>query len=373
MTFTYWIVDTRTGVKQFQVFPVSGSCGRLLNGAGSGGSHTFQLGVPSLLGWAQWDALTVPWARTLVVSWNGVVKYSGLISRRTRVPKSQQMTVSHVDVRALLATRYIFGGGQYRPGLQGTPPGDLSLLDMELYSIAAQIILAALTGPGGIYGLPIALLPTVAGVHDRTYHNENFVTAESALQEVQSADGGPDIDIASRWKSDGTHEWFQRSGTPTQPTILGTPVDLMMSVENAAAFDVTVIDDAMNQMTGVFAVGNGSGKDMLVEGSGLADMGLATIPARDTTEQFKEVDNSAQLFGHAKSEMYARQFPTQQWSLSILAAGTPGLAHIELGSPVSLFFENEAWISDGWVRLRCIEYSFDMSGTVNLELQPLRG
>lgn len=371
--FTYDIVDTRTGVKQLQVFPVSGSGTRLLNGPGSGGSHTFQLGASSGLSWAQWDALTVPWARTLVVSWKGVAKYSGLISRRTRDPAARQMTLSHVDIRALLATRYIFGGGQYRPGLQGTTPGDLTLANMELYSIAAQVILSAMTGPGGIYGLPIALAATVAGGQNRPYHNENFINAEAGLQEIQSADGGPDIDLAPRWKSDGTHEWYQCYGTPAQPRIVGSQVDLLASADKSTAFDITVTEDAVNQMTGVFAVGNGNGKDMLVEGSGLADMGLATIPARDTTEQFKEVADSVQLFGHAKAEMFARRFPTQQWSLSIMADGSPGLADIELGTAVSLYFKNEDWISDGWVRLRCLQYSFDMSGVVKLELQPIGG
>jgi len=69
----------------------------------------------------------------------------------------------------------------------------------------------------------------------------------------------------------------------------------------------------------------------------------------------------------------ARALPTQQWSLSIMADGTPGLADIELGSHVSLYFKGEDWIADGWVRLRCIEYSFDMTCKVNLELQPWRG
>lgn len=373
MSFTYWIVNTRTGVKQLQVFPSAGSCDRLLNGGGSGGSHTFQLGDANGLSWAEWDALTTPWASTLVVSWRGVAKYSGLVSRRVR--SNGRMVVSHVDVRALLATRYVFGGGQYRPGIQAGPqPGDLTLANMELYSIAAQVLLVAMTGPGGIYSMPFSLAATVAGLQKREYHNENFLTAEAALQEIQSADGGPDIDLAPRWTAGGTHEWFQRTGTPAQPMILGNPFDVMMSADKPAAFDVAVTEDAMGQMTGVFAVGNGSGKDMRVEGSGLADVGLATIPARDTTEQFKEIVDSAQLFGHAKSEMFARQFPTEQWSLSLMADGTPGLADIELGSLVSLYFDDdESWISQGWVRLRCLSYKFDMSGKVDLELQPIGG
>jgi hypothetical protein len=373
VTFTYHIVDFRTGVKQLQVFPISGSCDRLLNGAGSGGSHRFQLGVPTDLSWAQWEALTTPWARVLVVSWRGVAKYAGLISRRTRDPESQQLTISHVDLRVLHSSRFIFGDGQYRPGVQSGPkPTDLNLLNLQKYSIIAAILNSTQTGPFGIYSYPIVLAPLVAGTDSRSYHNENFVTVESAMQEIQSANGGPDTDLAPRWTSTGTLEWYQRTGTGAQPLIVGSVVDMNMSASESPAFDVTVTDDAMNQMTGVFAVGNGSGKDMLVEGSGLAG-GVVVIPARDTTEQFKEVTDSSILYGHAVAEVNARQFPTQQWSLSIMADGLPGLADIELGSLVSLYFKGEEWIGDGWVRLRCIEYSFDMTGKVDLELQPWRG
>lgn len=375
MSYTYWIVDTITGEKQEQVFPLEGgNADRLLNAAGSGGTHSFLVGTFTNMTLQQWEDLLNPWSRTIVVSWNGKVKYSGLIARQKQIRTGNRFEITHVDVRVLLAARFVFGGGQYRPGLQtGEKPGDLIVTHKELYSIAAQVIRVALTGPHGIYGLPFALAGQAEGGHNRDYHNEELVIAENALQEIQSADGGPDIDLASRWTDDDTHEWYQRTGSPAQPLIISEEVTVLMSTEKPDAEDLVKIRDGAGQYTGVFAVGTGKGKDRRIEGSGLVDDVVPTTPARDTTEEFDWISESSELYSHATAEARAKKDPVEQWEMSLRVDGDPGLDNIELGSLVNLYFAvGDYWRKgDGWVHLRCVGYKLDGSKNLKITVQPM--
>ena len=373
MTYTYHIVDTRTGVKQLQVFPVSGSWARVLNNAGPGGSHTFQLGGPGVLSRLQWQNLSRQWARTIVVSWNGAAKYAGVITDNPFDDDSLQLTLGHVDIRSLLGlNRYVFGGGQYRPGIQsGPPPGDLILNNMELYSIAANVAYVGMQGPFDVYSLPIVLPATVPGAFSKSWHNENFTTVESALQEIQSTEGGPDIDFAPRWNALGNLEWVMRVGSPSVPMLGGNSLEWNMTVANPGIFKASRGSDAQKQWTGVFGVGNGSGKDMLVEGFGAGSLGDVSLPARDTIVQFKSIEDSVALQAQAKGELLAMRTPTKERAFSMLADGAPGFDLVQLGSPVSLYYKDHPWYDDGWERNRVTGYSGDMSNTINIKTQPV--
>lgn len=368
--WSYWIVDTRTGLKQLQVAPSAGSFGRVLNGRGQGGSHTFELAATELSR-EQWWGLTTPWARTLVVSWNGVAKYAGLITKRSYTFGARRLVVNHGNIRALLGRRYPFGVTGYWADPSETVPGKLECTGRALHSIAALVVQAGVVGPTDIYSLPIVLGGIVSGPHNRTYYNPTFETVESALEELQDADGGPDIDFEERWRPDGKLEWLMRTGNAASPAISGSTFEWNLA---AAATDLTgleIADDANNQVTGVHAIGAGSSDDMLVAGRGLSGVDVGPVPALDTHEAFKQIEDMAVLAGHARSQLATARFSTRQFSFSVQAGGIPDFAALRLGSIIRFYVRDDMWLPNGWVTLRLIGYSGEARSTrVTLDTQP---
>lgn len=371
--WSYWICDTRTGVKQLQVYPSSGPFNRALNAPGSGGSHSFQLGDTTLTR-AQWKALTTPWARTLAVCWDDQPHYAGVITKRPYNRDTKTLTLQHVDIRGLLAKRYPFGVTSYWTDGTETTPNKLVCTNKHLYSIASMVVSAGLIGPTSIYSLPIVVPSVVTGSHSRTYFNYNFTTVVDALQELQDADGGPDIDFEPRWSAGGTLEWLMRTGTNTTPALGGSTFDWNMTVEKPGLFDVSLDEDAQHQATGVFSIGSGSEEDMVVAGRGLTGADVGSVPALDTTQSYKSVDNLPTLIGHSDSELAIMRNTTKQWDLSFLATDTPGLNALRLGSTLRLFHHGDPWIDDGWTSLRLIGYSGQVgSDKITLDVQPVGG
>lgn len=372
-SWSYWICDTRTGVKQLQVFPSGGPFGRTLNAAGQGGSNTFQLGDRKLSR-EQWKDLTTPWRRELVRCWDDHPVYSGVITGRPYNRDTQTLTVNHADVRALLAKRYPFGVNSYYADGVAAPPGKLVLTNLSLRAIAANVVQQGMVGPHPIYSLPIVLPSlTEAGPYSRTYFNYNFTTVPSALQELQDVDGGPDIDFAPRWSSSDTLEWVMRTGTPTAPALTGGTFEFNLTSKNCPLTHVGVDEDGSKQVNGMFTIGKGSEEDMRVSGRGIGDYGETVFPALDGTQPLKDIDDLGVLLGHSIAAINVQQDPTKQWEMSLLASGYPGLNALTLGSTLRVYSKGDPWIDDGWTSLRLIGFSGDATETIALDVQPIGG
>ena len=373
MSWSFWVCDTRTGVKQLQVFPSGGSFGRTLNAAGQGGSDTFPLAA-SKLSRAQWKDLTTPWRRTLVRCWDGVPVYAGVITGRSYDRDTKTLTVRHADIRALLAKRFPFGvNSYYANGVSGAP-GKLVLTNLSLRAIAANVVQQGLIGPHPIYSLPI-VFPTLSepGPYSRTYFNYNFATVPSALQELQDVDGGPDIDFAPRWSASGTLEWEMRAGTPATPALTGGTFEFNLTSEECPLTHVNVDEDGSKQVNGMFTIGAGSEEDMRVAGRGIGDYGETIFPALDGTQSLKDIDDLNTLSLHSFSAINVQQNPTKQWGMSLLASGYPGLNRLTLGSTLRVYSKDDPWIDDGYASLRLIGFSGDMTENITLDVQPIGG
>jgi len=356
MSYTYAIVDTRTGVKQETVFPASGSWKRILNGNGSG-SHTFQLGDRALSS-ASWRALTTPWARTLVVSRNGSVVYAGLITSRPYDHGTTTLTVNHTDIRGILASRYPFGVGTYAGGT-------LVCSGLSLRAIAGRVVAAGLTGPRSTYSLPI-IIPTTTelGNDSRTYDNWNFQTVSDILDDLQQVANGPDIDFEPRWSASGTLEYVMRVGTPTVPLLGGASFDFNMNGTKSPLSGIGVNEDGSAQISGVFIIGQGSEADMIVGGIPVGSELPGIIPARDTTQSFKTVTTEATAGAMAVAASAALYGLTKQWDFKMVANDAVPIEGLRLGCTLKLHFQNDPWIPDGWSSLRLIGLSGDMTETV---------
>lgn len=365
MAWNFWFVDTRTGVKQLEVRPSSSSFSRVLNGEG-GGLHSFQLGE-RVLSRATWRGLVTPWSRTLVVSWGAVAVYAGVVVDSSYDRDLQTLNVATADVRKIFSYRFPFGSTSYYE-VDGVTPGKLVCTNLSLRSIVSRVMGAGLTGPFPIYSLPITL-PTSseAGTHSRTFYNYNFRTVDDLLDELQSTDGGPDIDFEPSWVSNAL-VWTMRTGTPAAPQLTGNTFEWNTAGEKCGLTGIRQTVSGAKQASGVFSIGEGSEEDMRVVGYGLES--AAPFPALDVTQSFKsgELDDAA-LFGQSKAMLDLLKTSTVQWEMGALASGYPGADQLRLGSTLRVNFKDDPWVYDGYSVTRLIGFSGDMSERIRFDVQ----
>lgn len=365
MSWNYWIVDTRTGVRQLQVHPSASSFSRVLNGEGSG-SHSFQLGE-RVLSRSVWRGLVTPWSRTLVVSWCETAVFAGVVVDASYDRDLMVLNVATADVRRIFSYRFPFGATSYYLG-DAVTPGKLVCTNLSLRSIVSRVMSAGLTGPFPIYSLPITL-PTSseAGTHSRTFYNYNFRTVDDLLEELQNTDGGPDIDFEPSWVSNAL-VWTMRTGTPAAPQLSGNTFEWNMSSASPGLTGVRQTVSGAKQASGVFTIGEGSEEDMRVVGAGLAT--AAPFPALDVTQSFKSGDlGDDALFAQSKAMLDLLKRSTVQWEMGALASGYPGADRLRLGSTLRVNFQDDPWIDDGYSVTRLIGFSGDMSERVRFDVQ----
>jgi len=366
----YWICDTRTGDKIVEVRPSAGSFRRVLCGSGSG-EHTFRLGFGKRTR-DQWRALTRPWARSIAIEEDGVVIYAGLIAKRKHRWKVWSFTISHVDVRELFRRRFPFGVKSYWSDEAASIPGRLVIEGKSQRAVVGKIMEQSLLGPYDTYSLPI-VYPDVneAGPITVTYENYLLRSTFDLYEDIQDLDGGADIDFDPRWSATGKLEYLLDVATPAQPHIVKGSKPFNMTVAAPRFTELTYEEDATDQLTGIFSVGAGSEVDMKVGGSG-AGPG-ASIPAMDIVETHKSESDQSVLASLSTAGRATLEHPTIQIGMSMLETKRYNLATMPVGTMVPLNFLDEAWIPDGVLDLRIIQFSGDMSAKVSFETQPLVG
>lgn len=284
--------------------------------------------------------------------------YAGVILANTCDLSTGKLSVTHSDIRSIFSRRTTLGANGYG----GVDGGRDEILNQTLDSIAARVILDGMTGPTTNYPLPIILPAAVASVFSRTYWDWNFPFVDQILDDLQNYLGGPDTELAPSWSASGKLQWTFRSGYLTGPS-----KDFYMNVPKPGLFDVKVTTDAQKQATEVYAVGKGSEADMKVAYSAVSS---STLPALVRVEQYKDVEDQAQLQGQADGDLNTYKAPTVQWDLSMMADGSPGLDELVLGANLRMYFKNHFWVPDGWTTVRLIGMSGDETNKVKLQVQP---
>lgn len=376
MSWSFQICDTRTGVRKLEVFPSDGRWSRRLNNSASG-SHTFQLG-DRLLTRHQWWDLTTPWSRTLVVSWiDGTVEtavYAGVITSTNYSWDKKTLQVDHVDLRDLFKNRYPFGVGSYWSDGTETKPGKLVCTNLSFRAIASRLVYEGANGPFPFYSLPIVLPSmTEAGPFSETYENWRFVTVYEALDDLQNRAGGPDIDFDPQWTgANGSLQWIMQVGVPTQYSsqLVGETFELNLTAADHGASSYGLARNGMKQLTGVFAIGEGTEEDMLVGGDGLD---VSDIPALDATQSFKGVDSKPVLASYSAATTAVLKDPILQTNFSLRADSWPGAARLKLASMFHIYSAGDEYLPDGYTDVRMIGISGDMTYQLVPVLQPVGG
>ena len=104
MAWSVWVCDTVSGAK-LQRLPVAAfSWSRVLNGSGSG-SATVKLNDAAVKK-LNARTLTNPVSNTLVLDWDGVVVYAGVIWSRDYNREGTSLTLGHADIWSILSRRF---------------------------------------------------------------------------------------------------------------------------------------------------------------------------------------------------------------------------------------------------------------------------
>jgi hypothetical protein len=245
------------------------------------------------------------------------------------------------------------------------------LSNLSLRAIAANVIEQGLMGPLPNYGLPLwRTSKTEPGPHSRVYENFNFQKVGDILEELQNADGGPDIEFVPQWSpSTGRLEWVTRAGSPDAPALTGGTFKFNLTAEKSGLSGFSIDEDALKQVTGVFGVGEGSGADMIVGGTpGLA---IADIPARDDVVNYRNAKTPSQASSLATEHVKAHWKATWQPSFTVQASDTDPTTLV-LGSTVSIYDKDDPWNPDGWQDYRLVSIGGGVDDKVKLTVQGIR-
>lgn len=364
-----WVFDivNRQGTQLGRVVPKSGSWATQINGSGQG-QHTF-LPADSSQGFtaAEWRDLTRPGGdRILVVSRvkyqndNRFAVYAGLIDDRAWDDDTGELTVSHKELRWILADRYAAIVPLYNA------EGDFVVENKSLRGAARAVIAKGLLStPGNNWHFPVVLPADQAGSFKRKWPINKFTSIEEMLTEVSSLDGGPDVAFDAVWTNDGRLEWWARIGSPR---IEGSTFEWATGVADSPVIGFKERENSSKQKSGVFAPGDGTGKYRPVGTAG--NVAGSGMPDRDAVVAFSKVEEDAELDSLAMANLKAHREPTRSSTFSLYAPDTDLGDSFRLGARTRVWVQDNPFLVDGWREGYVVRLSGDVGMNVAVEVLP---
>ena len=370
MAWSVWVCDTVSGEK-LQRLPVAAfSWSRVLNGSGSG-SATVKLNDAAVKK-LNARTLTNPVSNTLVLDWDGVVVYAGVIWSRDYNREGTSLTLGHADIWSILSRRFAVNHYESPIELWKT-----TYTGISLQQFAKNLMIL------GIYGhenanamLPITLPADSTGTIKRTLYGYHLGNLVDALEDVMNESNGPDIDFRPRWVS-GALNWEMRVGTTANPKLPAGTYEWNLSASKSGMFDFTVKEDAEKLVTNMVAIGEGTEQDMLVRSNRIVN---PTYPHLERALSYKSESDGDRLYELANGGLQVYKTPTTQWAFSVKASGTPksggGLdvrnkvTALLPGGTARVYVQSDPWLANGWHTHRLVQFSGDLSEDVKLEFQP---
>ena len=364
--YSYAFAHPMTGVRLAEVTPevADVSWSTRMNSAGDA-TVTLQVrgsGVDR----ATWRDLTAHWSRALVVSWNGVPVYAGLVRSREWDARSGRLTLRLVEVAAMLSKRMVTGVSTYNPA------GVLKLTNKSLRGLVRALVMAGLyrTDASPWWNFSLDVGADESGTHSRTYPHYELRSVDALVQEVRDSKGGPDIHFEPTWVA-GKLVWQVRLGTPRLP---GARFEWSQSVEESSVLDPTLLEDGAKMTTGTFVAGNGQEQSMRV---GLgdpvdSDQSLTVAwPFRDEVLSHKHVEVKAELDALALENVERQFYPTKLKRFGLRIGDGVDPAALRLGSRVSVWTDGDEFEPEGWFDGYLVGLSGGTELTLGLEVVPL--
>lgn len=158
-----------------------------------------------------------------------------------------------------------------------------------------------------------------------------------------------------------------RFRTRVEIPITSGEMDLPASTMKTAIPSIKVKRSSSRQVTGVLALGNGSGTDSLIAWQG--DFAAEGIPVSDVVRNEPDVKRPVTLQGVADNEFAENRRPTEQWSFPIMLDDVVTLTRIRLGRILHLDVRGSVRIPDGRYLMRVIALTGGDTNKITLEVQ----
>lgn len=371
MEQTFWLVEHSTG-KKLQVIAAEylkeASFTRRLNQA-STGSVTIE--TRNAISWRE---MARPWERIIVCEMEGVVRWAGYVKGYKYDRDTLSLRLDLIDIWDVLENRYPFGvGGGGASALPGYEEGSIAFTGKSWGgAVRAVLIDQTRNGTVGRWNLALDLPADGAGGVPLDAPNYTFSSCAKILEDFAAAEGGPDIDIRPWWDDDGTLKWFVRVSAPR---FVNRGIDLVAGLGVGRLVGLSVTVDASRVLTGAWAIGKGSEKEMRV-GKAASAVSRPTV-FRDSARAFKEIDSVARLNSQAQAEVDTYAYPTEQWDFAYEAypnaADGPGLRSVWLGDTIGLNISEDPMVGTGYYLRYVIGFSHDLTHRVKVEVQSIGG
>lgn len=366
MGYRVWSLSSKTWADRVELKPKSTSWERTFN-HGAGGSSVLVLSDPDVAATAGLND-SYPGQRAIVVDYDDVVVYAGIIWEADYKRDDQMLTVTHEDIWSLWDARLI---SEVRT--QDIVNWEKTYSGLEYDTIIKRIIQLAVAGSGR--NVPMVYEDDYTGGRSRTYNGYNMDTALGAMEEIMDLSNGPDVDFRPEWDGNGGIRFTLRTGDLSLNTI-----EVNFSAPEPPAQGLWIKTSARDVATQMFAVGEGSGKKtakspgMLVRES--ASSNIADYPALERVEQFKNIKKGADLYEQAYSALVATDQAVQQagFELKLDSPILGNLWELRPGTIVRWNITGDPYITSGWREWRVLKYSGDIdSDFVKIEFQPQGG
>lgn len=364
MAYRVWSVSTKTWADKVLVEPSSCTWGTALN-EGKPWRAEFQLGDPGIAASSKAGHLA-PLSRALIVEWEGVPLYGGIITTSSYDRDTQKLTLSHDDAMWwVLARRFVLADRSNQAA-----KANLVWSDLTYGTLVNRAITQAQAGaPADKYKLPIVIPADDVGVHSMTLYGYHMPLATDVILDIAENDAGPDVSFRPRWAADGSVE-FVRTSSPYDSTNYAV-YDFHVSAPDSNISGLKWNVNATDVTNRLFALGEGSEKNMLVQ---IATDANTPYLALERSVALKDESDWPSLRSRAVEELGASNAPTIQVSMDIPTDGSPNVSQLRLNSLIRWVVTDDPYFSAGWKEARVIEFSGNIaSSKVHLEFQPLGG
>lgn len=355
MTYRVFTVSTSTWKDVVEVKPKAAPWGRKL-GEGSGYSTDFVLSDPDV-------AATVgklePESRALIVDYDGVIMYCGLITDDDYDHDTQTLKIDHEDLMWMLMELRLIAQDR----TSSMPSWKQTYSGLEYDTIIKRVVQLATTGAGR--NVPMVYEADYTGGRSRTYNGYNADSALDAIEEIMNLENGPDVDFRPRWNAarDGV-EFILRTGFMNPD---GNMIEINFSADQSPGQRLKRKRSGQERATQVIAIGEGSGVDMKVRSAG----GSGSF-ALERAEQSKNIKDGTQLSEFAQGELSTRGSLVTQYSCDI-DMSSPAIKtfwDLQPGTTFRWYVSGDPAITTGWRESTIIEFSGDLeSDFVHIEMQ----
>lgn len=362
MAYRVWSVSTTSWSDRVPLNEQSCTWATALN-EGRSGQAQFQLGDPAVAQ-AFDEGLLSPLSRVLIVEWEGTPLYGGIILTSDYDRDTRVLTLTHIDaIWWILARRHVLASRG-----SDAPAHDLLWSKLTYGTLVNRAITHAQNGGAG-YNLPIIIPGDDAGVHSLPLHGYHMPIASEVIVDITAKEMGPDVSFRPRWTASGSVE-FVRTSSPFDSTAYDV-YDFHVGAPESGVTGLKWKVDASNVTNRLFALGEGSEKNMLVE---VVSDTYSPYLALERSKAFKDEPDRNDLRSLAVEELATANSPTVQVSMDVPAAGSPDVSQLRLNSLIRWIVMDDPFFEPGWKTGRVIEFSGDTtSSKVHLEFQPLGG